>query len=140
MESPESWFEDFGVARLVRGRAKVKLASDFVATIKPGDYHIFLTPYGACNGLYVAATTAKRFTVREQNGGRSTVKFSYRIVAKRKDISAKRMAKVKVPKFTPPKPPKSIRARRRKPVREPRLSAAIRPPKSPRLPRGKALR
>lgn len=29
MESPEHWFEDFGAAKLVRGRAVVKLDADF---------------------------------------------------------------------------------------------------------------
>jgi hypothetical protein len=34
MESPEHWFEDFGVARLKSGRAVVKLDADFAKVIK----------------------------------------------------------------------------------------------------------
>ena len=100
LESPESWFEDFGEARLVRGKAEVKLRADFAAVVK-GDYHVFITPYGDSNGLYVGARRRKSFVVREQGGGNSTLKFSYRIVAHRKDIAAPRMQKVKVP----PSPP-----------------------------------
>src|SRR5262249_52025500 len=36
MESPEHWFEDFGTAKLTRGRAVVKLDADFAKAIKRG--------------------------------------------------------------------------------------------------------
>ena len=41
MESPEHWFEDFGTAKLKRGRAVVKLDADFAKVIKRGDYRVF---------------------------------------------------------------------------------------------------
>src|SRR5262249_37839273 len=44
MESPEHWFEDFGTAKLKRGRTVVKLDADFAKVIKRGDYRVFLTP------------------------------------------------------------------------------------------------
>ena len=97
MESPESWFEDFGEAELVKGKAEVKLASDFAAVVQPRVYHVFLTPMGDSNGLYVSRRNATGFTIREQNGGTSTLRFSYRVVAKRKDIEGKRLAKVTLP-------------------------------------------
>ena len=53
IESPESWFEDFGAQKLVKGRAEVRVDPKFAAVVR-GDYHIFLTPYGDSNGLYVA--------------------------------------------------------------------------------------
>jgi hypothetical protein len=96
MESPESWFEDFGHARLVRGRAKVTIDRGFGALIK-GPYHVFVTPGGDSNGLYVTAKTRASFEVREQHRGTSSLIFSYRIVARRKDISGSRLAAVKVP-------------------------------------------
>src|SRR5262249_13746266 len=34
MESPEHWFEDFGSARLTRGKATVKLDADFAKVVK----------------------------------------------------------------------------------------------------------
>jgi hypothetical protein len=36
--------------------------------------------------------------VREQQGGKSNLRFSYRIVAKRKDIDGERLAKITLPK------------------------------------------
>jgi hypothetical protein len=97
MESPESWFEDFGEAKLSKGKAKVTLAADFAGSVKTNQYHVFLTAYGDSNGLFIAQRTAKGFEVREQNGGRSTIRFSYRIVAHRKDVDPKRMAKIRLP-------------------------------------------
>jgi hypothetical protein len=106
VESPESQFEDFGEAKLVRGCANVRLDRDFAAVADTGHYHVFLTAYGESRGLYVAKRTPQGFEVREQEGGASAVRFSYRIVAKRKGVSAKRFQKVKLPKR--PKLPKSL--------------------------------
>jgi hypothetical protein len=104
LESPESWFEDFGRARLVRGRATVRLEPNWAALIRKGDYHVFVTPEGDCSGLAVVRRSSKAFTVHELAGGRSNVSFSYRIVAKRKDIAGKRLENVKLPKPPSRKP------------------------------------
>jgi len=98
MESPESWFEDFGEGKLIKGNARVQLDSGFASVVKTNTYHVFLTPYGDSNGLYVARRSKGGFEVKEQRNGKSSLSFSYRIVAKRKDIEGKRLAKVKVPK------------------------------------------
>jgi hypothetical protein len=81
MESPELWFEDFGSAKLARGRAVVKIDANFAKVIKRGDYRVFLTPEGDCHGLYVRRKSANSFEVRELTGGKSSVAFSYRIAA-----------------------------------------------------------
>ena len=95
MESPEHWFEDFGAAKLKRGRAVVKLDADFGKVIKRGDYHVFFTPRGDCRGLYVRSEGGASFEVRELAGGKSSVAFSYRIVGRRKDIRGhKRFPKI----------------------------------------------
>jgi len=94
VESPESWFEDFGEARLKGGKAEVRIDPQFGALVR-GAFHVFLTPYGESNGLYVSRRTSKSFVVREQGGGNSTLTFSYRIVARRKGIDAPRLAKVR---------------------------------------------
>jgi hypothetical protein len=95
MESPDHWFEDFGVAKLKRGRAAVKVDADFAKVIKRGDYKVFFTPEGDCRGLYVRRKGAASFEVRELMGGKSNVAFSYRIVGRRKDIkSHRRFAKI----------------------------------------------
>src|SRR5207245_627461 len=97
VESPESQFEDFGEVKLVKGKADVRLDRDFIAVADTRHYHVFLTPYGDSAGLYVTARRRTGFQVREQGGGKSTLAFSYRVVAKRKGAAAKRFAKVKAP-------------------------------------------
>jgi hypothetical protein len=106
IESPESQFEDFGEAQLVRGRAQVRLDPDFAAVSDTSHYHVFLTPYGDSKGLYVASRNRKGFQVREQGGGTSRLRFSYRIVARRKNATTKRFQKVTAPKM--PKLPKPL--------------------------------
>jgi hypothetical protein len=97
MESPEPWFEDFGAAKLKRGRAVVKIDADFTKVIGR-DYHVFLTPRGDCRGLYVRSQGGASFEVRELSGGTSNVGFSYRIVGKRRDIKRHtRFAKIETP-------------------------------------------
>jgi hypothetical protein len=56
---------------------------------------VFLTPRGECKGLYVINQKGGSFEVRELNGGKSDIPFSYRIVAKRKGYEDLRLAKVK---------------------------------------------
>jgi len=119
MESPESWFEDFGEAKLSNGQAKVRLDPEFAAVVKTGSYHVFVTPYSNSNGLYVSNRTSKGFEVREQRAGKSGTRFSYRVIAKRKDISAKRLTKITLPSAPQPgtktpKPPKRSTAKARK--------------------------
>ena len=127
MESPESWFEDFGRARLVRGRARVKLDREFSAVIHTGDYHVFLTPQGDSRGLYVSRKTRTGFEVREQQGGTSSLAFSYRVVGRRKDIRAPRFQKLAIRGLqieklrTPP--------RRIKPTELTQLLATVRRPR-----------
>jgi hypothetical protein len=96
VESPESWFEDFGEAKLVNGKADVRIDARFAAVVR-GPYHVFITPYGKSNGLYVSNRTRTSFSVREHGNGRSVLAFSYRIAAKRKDIDGARFARVTIP-------------------------------------------
>jgi len=75
--------EDFGEAQLVRGQAYVPLGRDFANVIDRGaTYLVFITPEGDNRGLYVTGKTAAGFAVRESMGGRSSIAFQYRIVAK----------------------------------------------------------
>jgi hypothetical protein len=97
MESPESWFEDFGEAQLVNGKVEVRLDPGFAALVDVKGYHVFLTPYGESNGMFVAKRKATGFRVCEQQGGTSNVSFAYRVVAKRKDVVAKRLRTVTLP-------------------------------------------
>ena len=97
VEAPESWFEDFGKGQLANGRASVQLDRDFAAVVHADDYHVFLTAEGDSKGLYVTGKSATGFEVREQQGGTSSLSFSYRIVAKRKDIPGVRLERVPEP-------------------------------------------
>jgi len=116
MESPESWLEDFGSAKLVHGHARVRIKADFAQFISARDYHIFLTPEGESNGLYVTRKTKTEFEVVEQQKGSSNIPFSYRIIARRRDLAKQRLEKVA--------PPKAL----------PRISAEILKPRVPELP------
>jgi hypothetical protein len=96
VESPESWFEDFGQAELTAGKATVMIDPDFACVIC-GSYHVFLTPYGDSQGLFVHDRGSKSFEVHEQKGGTSNLTFSYRVIAPRKDIEGQRFERVKLP-------------------------------------------
>ena len=50
------------------------------------EYHVFVTPKGKCEGLYVENETASGFEVHELHDGTSSVAFDYRIVALRKNF------------------------------------------------------
>jgi hypothetical protein len=92
IESPNVWFEDFGQAQLVSGQATVIIEPLFLSTINTEvTYHVFVTPLGDCNGLYVTNKTATSFEVRELGGGAADVAFDYRIVALRKGYETVRM-------------------------------------------------
>jgi hypothetical protein len=99
--SPEPWIEDIGAGDVVGGIAQVQLDPEFAAAVKGTDYHVFLTPRGDSNGLYVSNQTASGFVVREQRGGLSTLAFSYRVLAKHQNGVARRFAKVPAPQKEP---------------------------------------
>src|SRR5215470_1574838 len=98
VEAPESWFEDVGRAQLRNGTAHVEVDPDFAAVSGLGDdYHVFLTPEGPSNALYVSDRTPAGFEVREQGEGTSEISFSYRIMTKRGDIRAGRLEPIGLP-------------------------------------------
>lgn len=75
--------EDFGEGQLVEGVANVSLDPKFASAIDDSvRYYVMLTPEGDCRGLYVAQRAPSGFTVRELQGGRASIPFTYRIVAK----------------------------------------------------------
>ena len=96
LESPESWFEDFGFGQLVNGQTQIHLDPDFVATVKNDSYHVFITEYEDNNALYVTKRTSTGFEVRAKTSMAGSP-FSYRVVAKRKGITPARLEKVTWP-------------------------------------------
>jgi hypothetical protein len=103
LESPESWFEDFGEAKLENGSVQVDIDPLFAEVAQMSNYHVFLTSYGDTEGLHVTNRTVTSFVVRENHNGKSQATFSYRVVARRKDVPQARLPKVDLPAttFTP---------------------------------------
>jgi len=96
LESPECWFEDFGSAKLARGSVGVQIDPEFAHTVLLNEYHVFLNAEGDCNGLFVTDKSPAGFQVRELQGGTSSIPFSYRIVALRRDVKAPRLKEVNI--------------------------------------------
>jgi hypothetical protein len=97
----EPAMEDFGEAQLVAGQATVSFDRTFASTIdQRTPYLVFLTADGATSGsLYVASKTATGFVVRENGGGRSSIVFDYRIVARPFGSTASRLPASVPPHF-----------------------------------------
>jgi len=75
--------EDVGQAQLVDGGAEVRFDPRFAASVDwSRAYMVFITADGPSRGLYVSSKTQAGFSVRENPGGRSTIAFDYRIIAK----------------------------------------------------------
>jgi hypothetical protein len=92
VQSSENWIEDFGSGALVNGVATIDIEPQFAQTVTTdASYHVFLTPNGDCEGLYVTQKGAASFEVHELKGGKSNVQFDYRIVAHRKGFEAARL-------------------------------------------------
>ena len=68
----------------------------FAAVADLANYHVFLTVYGGYDLLSVTSQTPEAFRIESQNPA-STIAFSWRIVAKRKDIAGARFEPVTVP-------------------------------------------
>jgi hypothetical protein len=91
-ESTSATLEDFGTAQMIDGVANVAIESRFATTIdRTTAYYVFLTPLGDTKGLYVSDKTPGGFQVRETQGGRSTLSFDYRIVARPLDAANDRL-------------------------------------------------
>ena len=97
MESPESWFEDFGRGTLVCGEAVVPLDRDFAAVVDATDYLVFITGNDGRSDLSVCDRTSEGFRVKAIAGDVAGT-FSWRVVARRKDIAGVRFEPVEIPK------------------------------------------
>lgn len=97
VESPECWFEDFGAAQLSGGAISVAIDPEVAQTIHTAQYHVFVQAEGECKGLSVRNKTATGFVVQELDGGTSSAHFAYRLVARRRDVTAPRLHRVALP-------------------------------------------
>lgn len=108
VESPESWFEDFGRGTLACGKAAVALDPDFAALVDAADYLVFITGNDGRSDLSVCDRTSMGFVVKATAADAEGT-FSWRVVAKRKDIAGPRLELVDVPKEpTLPEVPASV--------------------------------
>jgi hypothetical protein len=89
-ESASETLEDVGTGRMVGGVANVTIDRAFGSTIDRSAYHVFLTPKGDAS-IYVGQETPAGFVVRETHGGRSTLDFDYRIIARPIDAAPDRL-------------------------------------------------
>jgi hypothetical protein len=104
VESPESWFEDFGTGQLINGEAAITIEPIFAETVNlTEDYHVFVTPLGDC-ALYVDGKSPASFSVRAMGGQTCSTAFDYRIVAKRLGFENLRLAEVNAAPPAPVKP------------------------------------
>lgn len=106
VEAPESWFEDFGTGSLAGGKAEVALDPEFAQFVHTDSYHVFLSEDGGSHGAHTTHKDATGFTVEVDSDlaaakGKSAASvsgtFSWRVVAKRKDIAGVRLAKTALP-------------------------------------------
>jgi hypothetical protein len=118
MTAPEGWVEDFGKASLANGTAQVALDANFAVLVHTDDYHVFLTPHTAQH-LHVPQQSATGFTVMATSAEAQAVgvkaptkplggTVSWRVVAKRKDATGERLAKVAAPPALKPLTPFTV--------------------------------
>ncbi len=84
-ERPNGQSESFGTTQLENGAVEVQLSPELIAFTVDGEYQVFLTPNGDCRGLYVEHKSAETFVVREVQGGKASITFDYRVVARLRD-------------------------------------------------------
>lgn len=87
-EAPEILFEDHGQGQLVNGKAIIQLDAIFKHNVTINEKHplrVYIQLEDDCNGVFVTNKSVNGFTVKELVNGTSNAKFSYHIVANRKD-------------------------------------------------------
>lgn len=102
-QSAQASIEDTGTARLSGGVGRVRFDPGFLQAIDAGaGYQVFLTPDGETRGcLFIAQKFQGGFVVRESQGGRSSISFDYRIVARPAGATGVRLPELHLPKFPP---------------------------------------
>jgi len=87
-EAPEVLFQDFGAGQLKGGTTHIDLEKLLTRSIRVDEKHplkVFIQLEGECNGVFVTNKSAKGFDVKELQGGKSDVPFTWQIVASRAD-------------------------------------------------------
>ena len=90
-EAPENLFEDYGEGFLVNGFSSIQLDPIFSKNIAVNEKHplrVFIQLEGDCQGVYVTNKSRYGFDVVELMNGESSVPFTWKVVANRKDDRA----------------------------------------------------
>jgi hypothetical protein len=88
-ESPEYWYQDYGTAEMINGRAHVDIdpiLADIVIIDAQNPIRAFFTPQDMLNfnGAAIVNQTATGFDIVELNGGRNNGKVQYQIIVRPK--------------------------------------------------------
>jgi hypothetical protein len=88
-ESPEYWYQDYGTAEMVNGRAHVDIdpiLADIVIIDAQNPIRAFFTPQDMLyfNGAAIVNQTATGFDIVELNGGSNNGKVQYQIIVRPK--------------------------------------------------------
>jgi hypothetical protein len=101
-EMPEAYFEDAGEGQLANGHCRVnleKLFSDCITVNAGHPLKVFVQLEDDCKGVYVNKD-ATGFDVRELQGGTSSARFSWRVLAKWKGNESVRLPEAPGPQPT----------------------------------------
>lgn len=97
IETPEFYFQDYGEAKLINGRAHIDIDPILAKNIAINEKHplrVFVQLEGDCNGVYVTNKSATGFDVVELNGGVSNTTFQWSITCNVADMKVgNRMSK-----------------------------------------------
>ena len=94
VESPENYFEDYGTAKLVNGKARIDIDPLFLETItinNENPFKVFIQMTDEIPNNVHIVKHDKYFEVIENNNGTSTAEFDWRLVAKRKGYEKLRL-------------------------------------------------
>ena len=88
-ESPEYWYQDYGTAQLVNGKAHVDLdpiLKDIIIVNKEYPVRVFCTPVDMTefNGVAMVNRTESGFDLVELNGGTHSGEVEYQLIVKPK--------------------------------------------------------
>lgn len=104
-ETPEFYFQDYGQAKLVNGRAHIELDPILVKNITISEQHplrVFIQLEGDCRGVYVTNKSNHGFDVVELQGGMSNTSFQWSITCNVADMMVgDRMSKFADLRFEP---------------------------------------
>jgi hypothetical protein len=88
--SPEMTIQTYGIGQLQNGKSSIQFDDAFAGAVSDNEpIVITITPLGNSAGVYLDKVDADGFEVAENQGGKSTVQFSWIAIGKRKGYENK---------------------------------------------------